>query len=131
MTRAARWNFGEGKPIGGDSIRRMAGIIELIKQTSTPAIWLVAPFLRLTTYSNFWQHARMSAARGKLAHSSGFTLVELLVVLATIMVLALLMAPGLAGTRNSSDRYTCRNNLRQIGLGVQLYARDNTEVFPD
>lgn len=54
----------------------------------------------------------------------GFTLVELLVVLAIIAVLAGLLLPALAAGRKRSYSARCLSNLHQIGIANALYASD-------
>ena len=60
----------------------------------------------------------------------GFTLIELLVVLAILLILAALAAPGLLHGIDLSRRVTCLSNLRQIGMGVHLYAQDHEDAKP-
>ncbi|MBX3744853.1 MAG: prepilin-type N-terminal cleavage/methylation domain-containing protein [Verrucomicrobiae bacterium] len=57
---------------------------------------------------------------------AGFTLLELLVTVAILGVLASLLLPALATTRRRADALRCAENLRQIGLGLRLYADDDT-----
>ncbi len=57
----------------------------------------------------------------------GFTLVEVLVVLAIISVLAALLLPALARSKTSAQRIRCVSNLRQLGIAAQLYWNDNDE----
>ena len=61
----------------------------------------------------------------------GFTLIELLVVIAIIGILVSLLAPALAGGKEHSRRTSCLSNLRQIGLGWEMYVSENEERFPD
>ncbi len=55
----------------------------------------------------------------------GFTLVELLVVVGVIGVLAGILLPVLARTRESARRASCANNLRQVGLAMKMYAAES------
>ena len=60
---------------------------------------------------------------------SGFTLVELLVVIAIVAILASLLLPSLARAKSKAKFAYCKNNLRQQGLALRLYA-DDFGVFP-
>lgn len=56
------------------------------------------------------------------ARAHGFTLVELLVVVAILAVLASLIAPSLAGARRAAATAACASNLRQLALANHAYA---------
>jgi prepilin-type N-terminal cleavage/methylation domain-containing protein len=61
---------------------------------------------------------------------TGFTLVELLVVIAIIAILAALLLPVVGKAKERASRTVCLNNLRQIALGVRMYADDSNDISP-
>jgi prepilin-type N-terminal cleavage/methylation domain-containing protein/prepilin-type processing-associated H-X9-DG protein len=58
-------------------------------------------------------------------YRDGFTLIELLVVIAVIGILAALLLTAVSGAREKARSAACKNLLRQIGLGLQMYVQDN------
>lgn len=67
---------------------------------------------------------------GSRRTNCGFTLVELLVVVAIVCVLAALLFPALAGVKARAHFTTCKSHLRQMGLALQMYVHDHNR-YPD
>ena len=61
---------------------------------------------------------------------SGFSMIELLVVLAVVMLLTSLLMPGLRSARNSAYTVVCGANQRQLGIGFMLYGEDHNGHMP-
>jgi len=60
----------------------------------------------------------------------GFTLVELLVVIAVIGLLIALLLPALQQSRAAARSTACKSSMRQIGLAMQMYANNHRGRFP-
>ena len=59
-----------------------------------------------------------------------FTLIELLVVIAIIAILAAMLLPALSAAKQRAWTIACNSNLRQVGLGLRMFADENNEFAP-
>jgi prepilin-type N-terminal cleavage/methylation domain-containing protein/prepilin-type processing-associated H-X9-DG protein len=74
---------------------------------------------------------RFPATRPSQIPSRGaFTLIELLVVVAIIAVLAALLLPALASAKDKAWRIKCASNMKQLGVGFELFTADHSEKYP-
>jgi prepilin-type N-terminal cleavage/methylation domain-containing protein len=88
--------------------------------------------MKTSFYTNqnaaFGRKSKKSRGGCRLGHA--FTLVELLVVIAVIGVLASLLLPALARTKDQGRNTVCVSNLRELGVATRVYAGDNNNIMP-
>ena len=69
-------------------------------------------------------------SRGSFVSQSGFTLVELLVVIGIIALLISMLLPALTKAHEAGRRASCLSNLRQVHQAFHLYALENKDAVP-
>jgi prepilin-type N-terminal cleavage/methylation domain-containing protein/prepilin-type processing-associated H-X9-DG protein len=73
---------------------------------------------------------RKSIVKQPVKKNEGFTLIEVLIVIAIISILAAILFPVFARARENARRASCQSNLKQIALGVIQYTQDYDERLP-
>lgn len=118
-----------GKPIMSMCIREWRGLVRACKLQRR---WSI-PSGRGGASSNPRSRSAFRGSRSALFESRpvrGFTLLEILVVVAILALLVAVLLPSLNRIRQQSKRAACMSNLRQIGTAVHSYRQQNRERFP-
>ncbi len=63
-------------------------------------------------------------------NTAGFTLVELMIVVAILATAASLLMPAVSQARSTAKSVTCLSNLRQMGIALQMYVIDHRQTYP-
>ena len=71
-----------------------------------------------------------SVQRVPMQSNRAFTLIELLVVIAIIAILAAMLLPALAAAKAKAYNIQCVSNIKQVLLGITLFANDNDDRLP-
>lgn len=61
----------------------------------------------------------------------GFSLIDTLVTISVMALLIAILLPSLNGARESARRVVCASNVRQLGIGIQMFADDHEGKLPD
>jgi prepilin-type N-terminal cleavage/methylation domain-containing protein/prepilin-type processing-associated H-X9-DG protein len=62
--------------------------------------------------------------------TNGFTLIDLLMVMAVLSILVVVLSPSLAKNRPIATRIACTSNLKQVGLAFRIWAGDHQDTNP-
>lgn len=72
---------------------------------------------------------RQGQPRGVAAR--GFSLIDTLVTISVVALLIAILLPSLSGAREAARRVVCASNVRQLGIGIQMFADDHDGKLPD
>jgi hypothetical protein len=73
----------------------------------------------------------MRAARPlEVSHRSGFTILDVIIVVAIISILLALLSPALSRAQEQARRTVCAANMKQTGLGITMWVGDHKGVLP-
>lgn len=66
----------------------------------------------------------------RLSSRKGFTLIELMIVIAIIAILAAILVPNFIRARAQGQLTACKSNLKNIGTACEMYSTDNSGRYP-
>lgn len=66
----------------------------------------------------------------RVSSRKGFTLIELMIVIAIIAILAAILVPNFIRARAQGQVTSCKSNLKNIGTACEMYATDNAGRYP-
>ncbi len=67
----------------------------------------------------------------RVSSRKGFTLIELMIVIAIIAILAAILVPNFIRARAQGQVTSCKSNLKNIGTACEMYATDNAGRYPE
>ncbi len=67
----------------------------------------------------------------RFSSRKGFTLIELMIVIAIIAILAAILVPNFIRARAQGQLTSCKSNLKNIGTACEMYATDNLGRYPE
>jgi prepilin-type N-terminal cleavage/methylation domain-containing protein len=79
---------------------------------------------------NSMKMQKVGASLTRVIGKRAFTLIELLVVIAIIAILAAMLLPALSAAKKKAKALQCKNNLKQVGLAMQMYVNDCGDHLP-
>jgi competence protein ComGC len=71
------------------------------------------------------------SVRRVICSRGGFSLIDTLVTLSVVALLIAILLPSLSGAREAARRVVCASNVRQLGIGIQMFADDHDGKLPD
>ncbi len=85
--------------------------------------------LEATRPPGSWNATSNGSTKRIPRRKTGFTLIEMIVVVCVLSILITILLPGIQQMREAARRHECQNQLRQIGLAIWHY-EGNYRVFP-
>ncbi len=65
-----------------------------------------------------------------MKNKKGFTLIELMIVIAIIAILAAILVPNFLKARAQGQLAACESNIKNLATALEMYATDNTGTYP-
>jgi prepilin-type N-terminal cleavage/methylation domain-containing protein/prepilin-type processing-associated H-X9-DG protein len=82
------------------------------------------------TAKGYWEDCMRDSRGWAIMSRRAFTLIELLVVVSIIALLLAILVPSLKYARAQAYEVTCRSNLHQIHLAIEVYANEQNGFYP-
>ena len=78
-------------------------------------------------YPSFPSTRRASPAAGSSPNRPAFTVIELIICMGVVAILCGILLPSVRATRQAAQRVSCASGMRQIGVGLSMYANTNSD----